>query len=112
MRLFGAALCAAFLSLAPAAHASDAQAGYITNIIPFGDGGVILFDHDGSRSPRPACATLPQRWAFNASGAGGQARLSALLTAFAAHKRIEISGLATCSQWGDTETLSYFVIKD
>jgi hypothetical protein len=112
-RALGAVLCAGVLAAASSAHASDSAAGYISEIIPFGDAGVILFNHDGVRSASPACgAGLATRWAFSAAGAGGQARLSALLSAYALRKKIYIVGAGTCGLWADTETLNYFVIKD
>lgn len=114
MRLFGAALCAAFLSLASAAHASNASAGKISDILSFGSGGVVFFNHDGVRSTLPACsgAVLPTRWAIDASTLAGQGRLAILLSAYGLGKKIEIVGSGTCSLWSDTETVNYFVVKD
>lgn len=112
MRLGGVALLAASLSFASAAHASNAQAGYISEITIFADG-TVLFNHDGSRDTPAACgAAWPARWAFNSASAAGQSRLSALLSAFGLHKRIRVLGLGNCSNWGDTESLNYFVITD
>lgn len=112
-RVLGVAFFAGVLAAGSSAQASEAAPGYISEIIPFGDAGVILFNHDGVRSAAPACgAGLATRWAFSAAGAGGQARLSALLSAYALHKKIYIVGAGTCGLWSDTETLNYFVIKD
>ncbi|KRA60252.1 hypothetical protein ASD79_08425 [Caulobacter sp. Root655] len=114
MRLFGAALCAATLSLASAAHASDSAGGKISNILSYADGGIVFFNHDGVRSALPSCpaAVLPTRWAINVSTPAGQARLAVLLSAYSLGKKIDIAGTGTCTLWQDTETLGYFVIKD
>lgn len=114
MRLFGAALCAAILSLASAAHASNAGSGKISNLLSYGDGGVVFFDQDGPRSTLPACGggVLPTRWAISASTPAGQARLAMLLSAYGLGKKIEIVGSGACSLFQDTETVGYFVIRD
>ncbi|MBW8860023.1 MAG: hypothetical protein JF570_09940 [Caulobacter sp.] len=113
MRLFGAALCAAMLSLASTAHASNASAGKISGILSFGNGGVVFFNHDGDRSTLPGCPGVqPTRWAIDSSTLAGQGRLAILLSAYSLGKKIEIVGLGTCGLWSDTETVNYFVIKD
>jgi hypothetical protein len=115
MRLAGLAIAAALTCFATGARASEAEAGYISSILSFGDGGVVFFNHSGTRSTLPTCNGVPAlqtRWAINTSTAAGQARLAVLLSAYGLNKRIEIVGLGNCSLWGDTETVNYFVIKD
>ena len=116
MRPFGAALCAAMLSLslAPAAHASSTDPGTISEIIAFGDGGVVFFNLSGARSTLPTCngSTLPTRWAIDASTIAGQAKLAILLSAYGLGKKIQVFGTGACPLWPDTETAGWFVVKD
>ncbi len=114
MRLLCLALVAALSGLATSAQASVAEPGTISEIVSFGDGGIVFFNHSGARTSLPTCnnAVLPQRWAINTSTAAGQARLAVLLSAYAMNKKIWIEGTGSCSLWNDTETVNYFVVKD
>jgi hypothetical protein len=91
------------------AYASSTEMGYISFIIML-PGGVVVFNLSGGRTSVPSCAaSYPQRWAFNVNSAAGQA-LAALLSAFGMGKPIQITGSSACGDWGDTESLSAFVI--
>ena len=97
---------------APAAHASNAAPGYITQIIPQNTGVMFVFT-DGARSAAPACASgQPTRYSIDTSSAAGQALAATVLTAFALHKQIQIFGTHTCDTWGDTESISYFNLNN
>jgi len=104
---------AAPMALALPAHASDAAFGYIS--YPYGtSNGAVMFNTDGVRGTPPACSGpgLGQRFAINASTLVGQAQLSVLMTAYALKKRISIHGTGTCSIWGDTETVDFFMVEN
>ena len=74
--------------------------------------GKVPFAQDGPRDATPACSTQNYRWAFAAQSAEGQAKLAILLTAYALHKKLFVSGTGTCGEWPDTETVSYFILID
>ena len=87
--------------------------GTITTVYYIG-GGAILFYINAPHAGMPTCANngANTRWAINAATMGGQAQLSGLMTAVARGKRISIQGTGTCSVWGDTESVDYFVVED
>ena len=108
-----ALICAAAAAVAVPAKASEAAWGYIT--FPYGtSNGAVLFNTSGERGPRPPCSGpgLDARYAINASTLVGQSQLSVLMTAYSLHKRILIRGTGTCSIWGDTETVDYFMVEN
>lgn len=107
-----AAACLALCAIASPAAASDAGAGYITNVMPMRNG-VVIFQHSGARTgTTPACHGPGYGWTLNASTVAGQAQLSALLSAYALHKPIVIIGIGACADWPDTEAMNYFRIND
>jgi hypothetical protein len=111
--IFTALICAAAAAVAVPAKASDAAWGYIT--FPYGtSNGAVMFNTDGVRGTPPACSGpgLGARFAINASTLVGQSQLSVLMTAYSLRKRISIHGTGTCSIWGDTETVDYFVVEN
>lgn len=108
------ALCISGLllsSLASPVQASNASVGYISEITVL-QSGIILFNSSGTRTAMPSCqaAGLPLRWAFNGTTAAGQAKLAALLSAKGMGKPIRIYGTGACPDWGDSETVNYFII--
>lgn len=114
MRLtFAALICTAVAAVAAPANASDTTWGYIS--YPYGTSkGAVMFNTDGVRGTPPSCSGpgLGARFAINASTLVGQSQLSVLMTAYSLHKRIAIHGTGTCSIWGDTETVDYFVVEN
>jgi hypothetical protein len=72
--------------------------------------GVVLFLMSNSRTGLPTCAaaTDPTRFAFNATTAAGQARLSVIMTAYVANKTVTVHGTDACGDWGDTESVDWF----
>jgi hypothetical protein len=99
----------AFCTSVPAS-ASTTAPGNIVGVLPHA-AGVLLFNHTGTRTGRPACSTV-DRWAVSTTTPAGQAMASALLTAWSLHKQITVIGSGACDIWGDTESVSYFVISD
>ncbi|MEA1677354.1 hypothetical protein [Nitrospirillum sp. BR 11163] len=87
-----------------------ASAGSISNIISE-QGGVLFFIQHGTRTDRPACATL-DRWVINVNTPSGQTMAAALMMAYSMHKQVEIHGTGSCPDWGDTETVDYFQIAN
>jgi hypothetical protein len=87
------------------ANAGSASPGIIINPY-FTPTGTVLVTTDASQSAAPACATVPNRWAIDATTPAGKLQATAVLTAYAMGKRIAIWGTGTCSVWGDTEGVS------
>ena len=106
IRIYTAVLALLMPSLA---YASSGNGGYVSNIV-FTGNSQVYFEQSGSRDAVPACAaSAPSRWAFDPSTIQGQAKLSILLTAYALHKQVYVSGTASCDTVSsDTETLFFF----
>lgn len=108
------ALCISGLllsGLSSPVQASDTGVGYVGEII-ISHGGIVLFNLSGTRTATPSChhASVPQRWAFNSTTPAGQAKLAALLSVKNTGKAIWLRGTGTCADWGDTESVDYFII--
>ena len=101
-----AAVSAAMLTTVSPAQASTSAAGTISNVLV--EQGKVFFHQSGSRTATPACATVYNRWVFDASTPAGQAMMSALLTFEARGVQIVVTGTAACADWGDTESVSNF----
>ena len=96
-------------ALAPAAHASE-QAGRVTSVSVRASDGLILFYLDGTRTAKPACATL-NYWMIKAENSeAGKRQFAALITARETGRQIKITGAGACTRWADGEdvvTLAY-----
>jgi hypothetical protein len=104
MNISKALATAATLLMATPGLASSSGYGTISTILVLD--GKVFFNHTGSRTASPPCATQ-NRWVFNGATSQGQAMLSVLMTAYATGKQIAIDGSGTCPDWGDTETVRY-----
>ena len=106
-------LAATLISIVAAgpAAASSAGTGNISYISGMSNG-ALLFQTDGARTATPSCQApqVPTRFAIDASTVSGQAEASALLTAYALGKKIEVMGTGACSIWSDTETAQWVTI--
>jgi hypothetical protein len=69
--------------------------------------GVAMVISNGARSGAPACATVYNRFAVDATTAAGKAQLAALLAAFTSGKPVEIVGTGACTAWPDTESINF-----
>lgn len=110
-----AALAMAAISLGSAtpAQASNATPGNILDIWAMPNGSV-MFNHSGGRTGLADCQSrsVPKRWALDGSTPAGQARIAALLTAYSLGKPIFIWGSGICTDWNDTETVTWFAVAD
>lgn len=103
-----ASLSALTLGIMPATGAMAGNTnGFVSPIVV--QGNVAAFSMSGAGTGMPACATTG-RWAFDESTAGGQAMLSALLTAYAGHRNVVVYGTGACNVLGDSETVSYIAV--
>ena len=103
----------AAVAIAPTpASASTSQMGTASGFTSISNG-ALLFNHNGSRTAVPACATsFAGRWAIDASTVAGQSMIAVMINAYNRGKQVYIAGTGTCSIWGDTETISYMVVQD
>ncbi|WP_082584802.1 hypothetical protein [Caulobacter sp. Root655] len=112
LKKLAAAACVAACAFSSPAGATSAEEGYIVGVMAMRNGAVI-FSHTGVRTGTPpACHGQGYGWALSGATLGGQAQVSALLTAYAQHKKIVIIGMGSCADWPDTESLNYFRIID
>ena len=102
-----------FLLSAGLSNASESQSGHISNILVNADG-KAFFNQSGTRTSIASCqaASVPNRWAFDVNTAKGQAMLSLVLSAYSLGKSVQVYGIGECSDWPDTETVSYVEIVD
>lgn len=112
-----AALAATVLLLAVmpiAGHSAESTAtGYFTNPLFMPGGIVMVFVTGGQRSTVPACgAGESGRFAINSTTDTGRAQLAGLLTAFSSKQLVEVHGTGDCRDWGDTESISWFQIRE
>lgn len=100
-------LALAALVQASMASASVTGPGYLWQYLVLN--GVAFIWHNGTRSTPPSCDTQG-RFAFNVTTPAGQAALAGILTAFASHKPVVITGTGACTDWSDSETMQYFSV--
>jgi hypothetical protein len=108
--LFGACAVVSLAFGAAPAEASSADSGYASRILTTTDGRAY-FEHDGTRSARPACATMT-RWVIDTTTPTGQAMLANLLSAQARHAKIYLSGAGNCGLWADSEMATGIMTAD
>ena len=98
---------------ASAAAAGGAGAGYISQIYSVPASGVVLFVDSTNHTSPPTCeaSSSPNRYALDVSTSAGQAALTVLMTAYAHHNQIVVSGTGSCSVWGDAETVQWLYIQ-
>ncbi len=60
----------------------------------------------------PACASKSYWLIKDENSTAGQSQFAQLLAAQAANKEVEISGLNTCSRWGDGEDINTIIIRN
>jgi hypothetical protein len=111
-RKIGACSMAVALFVSCPANAGTSSPSFISQIMPFYAG--LFFVSIGNREAAPACATSDggRRWIINSATPQGQTMAAALLSAYALKKRITVYGTGLCDLWGDTESVSHFVIED
>lgn len=100
-------------SLNPGFASSTNGFGNVTDVYGTNNGAVLFSTDATQRSSVPSCASNnPRRWAIDASTTAGQAAASLLITAWAQHKRVWVTGTGACSIWGDTETVLFFNVEN
>lgn len=107
------ALCGILAGLAALAVATSSEAsmtggGTITQVL-VANSGITAVYFSGPWTGAPACATNA-RFAFVANTAATQSMLSAIMTAFAAGKRVQLGGNGTCNAVSDSEDLNWVLV--
>lgn len=103
-------LSIALFAMASPAIASQTDKGVTSQILTVNNV-TAFFEQNGSRSTRPACATMT-RWAIDVSNAAGQAMLAHLLAMNAQHRSVYVTGSGDCSTWADSETVAGIMDAD
>lgn len=104
-------LIALVVSFVPPAAASVSPPQTEVRTLLFMPTGAVLFHTSTARDDVPTCAAgQPTRWAIDTNTAAGKAQLAGLLTAHTTGKKVQVIGAATCSIWGDTESVSYLLL--
>ena len=80
--------------------------------VHFMSNGVVIAQVEGPRSNPPQCAIETGRFALNGTTAGGKVQAAGLLAAYTAGKQVTIYGTSSCTAWGDTETVDFFLTVD
>jgi hypothetical protein len=96
-----------FATLSISAHAGSSS-GYITQILVVADTATFSA---GTHNSKPACSTVGEDWSVSLSSPGGRAMYAMLLSAFAQHLAIGVSGTGGCTAWPDRETPNYIWIN-
>ena len=93
------------------ADASVASGGRITAYF-VDEAGLVLFDTDGSRTEKPACAH-PQKnnFAFRADTLQSQAMFASIVTAYSTGKTVIVGGKGICTPNLDVETAGNVILQ-
>ncbi len=85
-------------------HAGN-QSGEITKLTVRSDG-LHWVQLEGQHNSKPQCATSQEYWMIKDENTqAGKSQISILLTAYASGRPVSISGLNTCTRWGDGEDI-------
>jgi len=104
--------CAILLLCSIAPLSMEARAGSGGGAISqmlFMPNGAVLVYLNSPLSGLASCSTA-ERFAVNANNDVGKAQLAGLLMAHANRRPVQIYGSGQCDAWGDTESVSYFVL--
>lgn len=73
---------------------------------------LVTLTGGGLKVDSPACATEGYWLIKDEKSAAGRSQFSQLLSAKISGKTVSISGMNTCSRWGDGEDIDVIVIQD
>lgn len=93
----------ASLSLIAFPAFAGSQTGKITQLFVRASDGLVYFVLSGPAFGKPACAIQPYWMIKDENAAAGKRQLALLLTARATDQVITVSGMSTCTRWGDGE---------
>lgn len=94
-----------FLLLATSMDVSaGTQSGTVNYVIVRASDGLVYFTlKGGAISGSPACATIKYWMIKDESSNAGKLQYSMLLSAHASGKTVRVTGMNTCTRWGDGE---------
>lgn len=97
-----------FLLLATSVHVSaGTQSGTVNYIIVRANDGLVYFTlKGGAMSGRPACATIGYWMIKDENSNAGKLQYSMILSAHASGKTVHVTGMNTCTRWGDGEDVN------
>mgnify|MGYP003386732552 CR=1 FL=1 len=102
------------LLIALAFNASaGSQTGTLDYVIVRASDGLVYFTlKDGALNNRPDCATIAYWMIKDENSNAGKQQYSMILAAHAAGKTVSVTGMNTCSRWGDGEDVNTIQIKN
>lgn len=104
-RQSGLAACVLFLLGSVPAQAE--QIGRVTMLSVRSSDGLIHFELDGARGPRPACAEQHGYWVIrNENSDTGKRQYAMLLAARATGQVLTVTGAGVCDRWADGESVN------
>jgi hypothetical protein len=96
-----------FLLCLPLTSWAGTQSGKVDYLIVRASDGLVYFTlKGGSLNNSPSCATNSYWMIKDENSVAGQQQYSMLLAAHAAQKTVNVSGMNTCSRWGDGEDVN------
>lgn len=106
-------LMALLLGVCGGAVAGEESAGTVTFQLgqyasgPSSAGLTFFFIDGGTRTNKPACATVygGERWVINNNWPAAKIQIATLLTAAAANKKIQVRGAGNCAVHDNSETV-------
>ena len=103
-----------FLSLFIFTNAyAGTQIGTVDYIIVRASDGLVYFTiKGGSKNDNPACATNGYWMIKDENSNSGKLQYSMVLSAQASGKTISVTGMNTCTRWGDGEDVNYIKISN
>jgi hypothetical protein len=90
------------------------QTGKVATLYARANDGLHLVELSGGteKSNSPACATRKYWLIKDENSTTGKSQFSQLLAAKMAGRTVRISGLNTCTRWGDGENINFIIILD
>lgn len=83
------------------------QSGTVNYIIVRASDGLVYFTlKGGSMSGRPPCASIGYWMIKDENSNAGRLQYSMLLSAHASGKTVRVTGMNTCTRWGDGEDVN------
>lgn len=90
--------------------AAGNSTGYVQGLLAH-EPGRIMF-RAGTHTEKPACSTVGDQWAIDATTQGGRQMVNVLMLAAALNKTVTVHGSGSCTAWGDRESPLYLYMND
>jgi hypothetical protein len=100
------------LCLFSASASAGSQVGAVSSVIVRASDGLTYFTIAGpAKSNSPTCATIGYWMIKDENSEVGKKQYAMLLTALASGRELTVSGMNTCTRWGDGEDVDWMQLK-